>query len=478
MALVLLVLVHCRRASAHKAHIAAQYIKKLRQLVNARLADELAHLGHAGVVLHLEHQAVHLVLGHQLLFALLGVHVHAAQLVDVEVPSVAAHALLLEEERPGAFDLEGDRHDRNDRNAEDAAHQTAHDVHAPLGDLVAQLQFHGAHRHDAAPRAAAQRAAQPCSARLITAGLLDPVKQRQAEMHGQAHALHLLQIGDEALAAVHRHIDIDLVQRLAPDPVHKIGKARLHRNAIDLGADDLMRGLQQRHADNAAGPVLADLIDEAVGAVGGRHDADQTLHAPAALEMEQQPLERTVRERQQQSVDERHRHRKIAGVEHRCLGQQHQGRVDDAEHQVEFERELYLGTGAAGDDVLGLVKAEKGRNKGQRQRAERLHPVPCGVGHQHIEQSVSDQPRQQNTDRQGQQIRQEHIGVLHLFAFCNDVQLQIPFILSVQNHISRAAGLRLSVPAYKSCTILPHQAPLFNRKRHPAAENGDFRHNS
>ena len=293
-------------------------------------------------------------------------------------------------------------------------------------------------------------------------------------MHGQAHALHLLQIGDEAFAAVHRHIDIDLVQRLAPNPVHKIGEIRLHRNAVDLGADNLMRGLQQRHADNAAGPVLADLTDEAVGAVSGRHDADQTLHAPAALEMEQQPLERTMRERQQQGVDKRHRHRKIAGVEHRCLGQQHQGRVDDAEHQVELERELYLGAGAAGDDVLGLVKAEKGHDKGQRQRAERLHPVPCGVGHQHIKQSVRDQPGQQNADCQRQQVRQENIGVLHLFAFCNDVQLQIPLILSVQNRISRAAGLRLAVHAYKSCAILPHQAPLFNRKRPLRQKTANF----
>ena len=88
VALVLLIFVQRRRAGANQAHIAAQHVKELRQLVDAGLADELAHLGDAGVVLHFKHQAVHFVLGHQALFAFLGIHIHAAQLVDVEHTAV------------------------------------------------------------------------------------------------------------------------------------------------------------------------------------------------------------------------------------------------------------------------------------------------------------------------------------------------------------------------------------------------------
>ena len=290
VALVLLVLVHRRRAGAHKAHIAPQHVKKLRQLVNAGAADEFTHLGHAGVILHFEHQAVHFILGHQLLLAGLGVHVHAAQLVDVKIPPVAAHTLLFKKQRAGAFELERDGDHRDDRDADDTADDSAHHVHAALGDLVAQLQFNGAHRDDVAPGAAPQGPAQPRGARLVAAGFLNAVQQRQTEVHGQAHALHLVEIGDEALAAVHRHIDIDLVERLAPDPVHEVVERRLDLDAADFGGDRGGRGLQQRDAHDPAGPVLSDLGNQPLGPVRRCDDADERLHAPAALEPDEQSL--------------------------------------------------------------------------------------------------------------------------------------------------------------------------------------------
>lgn len=109
-------------------------------------------------------------------------------------------------------------------------------------------------------------------------------------MHGQAHALHLVEIGDEALAAVHRHIDIDLVERLAPDPVHEVVERRLDLDAADFGGDRGGRGLQQRDAHDSAGPVLSDLGDQPLGPVRRCDDADERLHAPAALEPDEQPL--------------------------------------------------------------------------------------------------------------------------------------------------------------------------------------------
>ena len=125
VALVLLIFVQRRRAGANQAHIAAQDIKELRQLVDAGLADELAHLGDAGVILHFKHQAVHFVLGHQALFAFLGIHIHAAQLVDVEHTAVQTDALLLKDQRAGAFQLQRDSRNGDDGHADDAAHQTA-----------------------------------------------------------------------------------------------------------------------------------------------------------------------------------------------------------------------------------------------------------------------------------------------------------------------------------------------------------------
>ena len=73
------------RAGANNAHITLQDVPKLRQLVEAGLADKLAHTGNAGVVLDLEHRAIHLVLVQQVVQFCLCVGAHGAELIEVEV---------------------------------------------------------------------------------------------------------------------------------------------------------------------------------------------------------------------------------------------------------------------------------------------------------------------------------------------------------------------------------------------------------
>mgnify|MGYP006955619280 CR=1 FL=1 len=89
------------RAGANDAHITLQDIPQLGQLVDAGLADKLAHTGNAGVVLDLEHRAIHLVLVQQIVQFCLCIGAHGAELIELEGLAVAANALLAENRRSG-----------------------------------------------------------------------------------------------------------------------------------------------------------------------------------------------------------------------------------------------------------------------------------------------------------------------------------------------------------------------------------------
>ena len=417
VALILAVLVHRRRAGAHQRHIAPQHIEELGQFVDAGTADEAPHAGDAGIVLHLEHQAVHLVPGHQVLFARFGVGVHAAQLVDIEVPAVQAHALLAEDQRAGAFQLEGDRHDGDDGNTDQAAHQRAENIHHPLEDHVPQFQFDGAHGDDVAAGAAAQFPAQAGRTGIIAADLLDAVQQFQAEMHGQAHAFHLLQIRQEGLAAVHRDVHIDLVQRRAPDPVHKIIEGRAHGHTLHFLPHGVLGRVQQGHAAKAFGPIVVQRPDHRRGVVHGGKDAHQILHAALVAGVQQIAFEQRVGKHHQRRVDQRHRHRKIAGIEHFRLSQQHQRGIDRRHQDIEARGQPAFPPQTAGDNVLPLVEEEEGDKEGDHHQAEGLDPVADTVGNDASQQPVGDQPRRQHTDGQRHQVEHEYISVLQFFAF-------------------------------------------------------------
>lgn len=82
---VLCDLVGQRRARTDHSHLSKKNVDELRKLINGVLAQELAHLGDARIVLHLEHGAVHLVAALQLLKTLVRILVHTAKLIHGEL---------------------------------------------------------------------------------------------------------------------------------------------------------------------------------------------------------------------------------------------------------------------------------------------------------------------------------------------------------------------------------------------------------
>ena len=157
-------LVRQRRARANDGHLAKEHVDELRELVDGVLADELADLRDAWVVLHLEHGAGDLVLPPELRQALVGVPVHAAELPHAEGGQAAvavglAHADLAVERVALALKADGGGQHQA-RDGDDGEHAAAeHDVERALYGAIAQARavpvlhaLHGlvAHAHVAA----------------------------------------------------------------------------------------------------------------------------------------------------------------------------------------------------------------------------------------------------------------------------------------------------------------------------------------
>src|SRR5580693_1990821 len=83
----------------YEAHLAAQDVDELRQLVDAELSDESTDRRNARIALDLEDRTSLLIFGHELGLELLGVHDHRSELEHVKRPSVPADTLLLEQDR-------------------------------------------------------------------------------------------------------------------------------------------------------------------------------------------------------------------------------------------------------------------------------------------------------------------------------------------------------------------------------------------
>ena len=100
-------------------------VEELRQFVEAGLADETPDAGHARVAL-----------GDELRRVGVGVAgIHRAELVDVDQLVVEAVALLLEEHRSLAVELDGERDSRHDRRSEQQDQTAGDPVEQPLGDV-------------------------------------------------------------------------------------------------------------------------------------------------------------------------------------------------------------------------------------------------------------------------------------------------------------------------------------------------------
>ena len=83
-----------RWARADQAHLAAQDVEQLRQLVQAGAPEEAADRRDARIALHLEQRAARLVAGAQLLQQTIGVLTHRAELPHPEAHAVFANPLL------------------------------------------------------------------------------------------------------------------------------------------------------------------------------------------------------------------------------------------------------------------------------------------------------------------------------------------------------------------------------------------------
>ena len=108
---------------ADHAHVSRQDVYELRDLVQARLADESAELGHARVAVDLLFAPPlgHLGLVEVPLGMLVRVRVHRAELVDADLAPVLADAPLAEHRPAGA--LEGDRRaERDSGDQKDGQH--------------------------------------------------------------------------------------------------------------------------------------------------------------------------------------------------------------------------------------------------------------------------------------------------------------------------------------------------------------------
>lgn len=147
--------------------VTREHVDELRQLVQARPAQEAAHARDARVVVELllAPPGLQLLGRHVPLRVRVRVGDHAAQLPDVDPPAAEAHALLAEEGSAGAVEDDrqaqerhGHRQDRDDGQAE-------HDVEGPLGRAVARASGPGGRdrvvpgrRNELAPREPAHRA--------------------------------------------------------------------------------------------------------------------------------------------------------------------------------------------------------------------------------------------------------------------------------------------------------------------------------
>lgn len=139
---------------AYEAHVAADDVPELRELVEAGLAQEGAELRDARVVLELEVGFPFLtglgVLGEVFLEGLLSVRDHGLELVAREEPAVLADALVREDDV--AFVVDGDDEDEahQDWRDDDAAADGADEVEHALDGAVAaarEVVFHREHEN-------------------------------------------------------------------------------------------------------------------------------------------------------------------------------------------------------------------------------------------------------------------------------------------------------------------------------------------
>src|ERR1700720_2000062 len=95
---------------ADEAHLATEHVEKLRDFVDAKLAQVLSDRGDARVLGDLENRAGHLIHGGQFVLELFGIGDHGAELVDREGLAIEPGTPLPEEHWAGRGQLDGQSH--------------------------------------------------------------------------------------------------------------------------------------------------------------------------------------------------------------------------------------------------------------------------------------------------------------------------------------------------------------------------------
>ena len=145
MWLILFPLIYCRRPGSNQTHIPLQDIDKLRKLIQARLPDKLPnprltcsiwqHLipNDSRIKVHLEHQPVtDLILIHKLFLSLLSIHIHASELIHLELSSIPSNPLLRKEDRPRRIDINNRTNYDRDQQCNETSHKSPCDIHQPF----------------------------------------------------------------------------------------------------------------------------------------------------------------------------------------------------------------------------------------------------------------------------------------------------------------------------------------------------------
>ena len=123
-------------ARTHHAHLAAQYVEQLRQFVDAGRADDAADTRDPVVV----------ATGRAPALQVARLDAHAAKLVHQEQAVAVADALLAEEDRATAVELDRNRDDQQQRREKCQRDRRQQHVDAALDDPVIGAQRIGRHQ--------------------------------------------------------------------------------------------------------------------------------------------------------------------------------------------------------------------------------------------------------------------------------------------------------------------------------------------
>ncbi len=113
------------RPRPNQAHVPLEDVEELRQLVDAQLADHLAHPGDA-----------HVAILSKLCTGLLRILAHAAELVDAKILVALPHPVLQEHHGPRALQLDEDGRHQHQGGEQRDRDQRGQDVHSPLDEGI------------------------------------------------------------------------------------------------------------------------------------------------------------------------------------------------------------------------------------------------------------------------------------------------------------------------------------------------------